>query len=262
MSPLRRPDDRNVDEMYGEKARRGAQFWVEAGELLGYRLCDGSLQHLPPEPKVDHERLFVEVIKGGDHLLWYSKTMKTISDLIEKVRNVFGELPHEVTDLTLMDNSIPLPRETELQNLMRLRVRYSSLPPLSTVIELEAQDTAQAQDTADGPWADGDREGLIRGLMSGPGAWRPGPDGDMMVTALWRDLVWMRTLHGRVPRTGVALLLHSAVTNTTDAGLLPGECIHIVDVNTDTSSGLALLDVMPCRGFGQVCWRLRWLAGW
>jgi hypothetical protein len=72
----------------------------------------------------------------------------------------------------------------------------------------------------------------------------------------------MSTLHGLVPRTGVALLLHSAVTNTTDAGLLPGECIHIVDVNTDTSSGLALLDVMPCRGFGQVCWRLRWLAGW
>ena len=137
MSPFRHPQDRNADEMYPEKAQRGAQFWVEAGELLGYRLCDGSLQHLPPEPKVDHERLFVEVIKGGDHLLWYSKTMKTISDLIEKVRNVFGELPHEVMDLTLMDNSIPLPRETELQNLMRLRVRYSSLPPLSTVIELE-----------------------------------------------------------------------------------------------------------------------------
>ena len=110
---------------------------MDAGELLGYRLCDGSLQHLPPEPKVDHERLFVEVIKGGDHLLWYSKTMKTISDLIEKVRNVFGELPHEVMHLTLMDNSIPLPRETELQNLMRLRVMYSPLPPLSTVMQLE-----------------------------------------------------------------------------------------------------------------------------
>ena len=137
MSPFRHPQDRNADEMYPEKARRGAQFWVEAGELLGYRLCDGSLQHLPAEPKVDHERLLVEVIKGGDHLLWYSKTMKTISDLIEKVRNVFGELPHEVTDLTLMDNSIPLPREIELQNLMRLRVMYSPLPPLSTVMQLE-----------------------------------------------------------------------------------------------------------------------------
>ena len=137
MSPFRHPQDRNADEMYPEKARRGAEFWVEAGELLGYRLCDGSLQHLPPEPKVDHERLFVEVIKGGDHLLWYSKTMKTISDLIEKVRNVFGKLPHEVMDLTLMDNSIPLPRETELQNLMRLRVRYSSLPPLLETLEEE-----------------------------------------------------------------------------------------------------------------------------
>ena len=56
MSPFRHPQDRNADEMYPEKARRGAQFCGEAGELLGYRLCDGSLQHLPPEPQVDHER--------------------------------------------------------------------------------------------------------------------------------------------------------------------------------------------------------------
>ena len=147
MSPFRHPQDRNADEMYPEKARRGAQFWVEAGELLGYRLCDGSLQHLPPEPKVDHERLFVEVIKGGYHLLWYSKTMKTISDLIEKVRNVFGELPHEIMMLTLMGdkNSTALPRETQLQNLMRLRVMYSPLPPLTTVMQLETFETLEEE---------------------------------------------------------------------------------------------------------------------
>jgi hypothetical protein len=139
MSPIRHPDDRNVDEMYGEKAQRGAQFWVDAGELLGYRLCDGSLQRMPPEPQVDSEHVFVEVFRGGDHLLWYSKTMKTISDLIDKVRNVFGEAPHEIMMLTLMgdENSTALPRETQLQNLMRLRVMYSPLPPLSTATQLE-----------------------------------------------------------------------------------------------------------------------------
>ena len=95
MSPFRHPQDRNADEMYPEKARRGAQFWVDAGELLGYRLCGGSLQRMPPEPQVDSERVFVEVSRGEDHLLWYTKSMETIADLLEKVRGVFGEAPHE-----------------------------------------------------------------------------------------------------------------------------------------------------------------------
>ena len=149
MSPIRHPDDRNVDEMYGEKAQRGAQFWVDAGELLGYRWRGGSPQHMPPEPHVDSERVVVEVTRGDDHLLWYPKSMDTISDLLEQVRDVFGEAPHEMMVLAAMgqENRGAMPRDTQLQNLMQLCVMYAALPALNTVRQLESLEQELSQTT-------------------------------------------------------------------------------------------------------------------
>ena len=149
MSRLRHPDAGNVHEIYGERAQAVAQFWVEAGELLGYRLCSGTMQRMPPEPHVDSERVFVEVSRGEDHLLWYTKSMETIADLLEQVRDAFGEAPHETMVLVRVgqENCGAMPRDTQLQNLMQLCVMYSALPALNTVLQLESLEQELSQAT-------------------------------------------------------------------------------------------------------------------
>jgi hypothetical protein len=103
---------------------------------------------MSPDPHVDSERVFVEVTRGEDHLLWYTKSMETIADLLSKVRDVFGEGPHETMVLVRVgqEDRGAVPCDTRLQNLMQLCVMYSALPPLNTVLQLESlqQELSQA----------------------------------------------------------------------------------------------------------------------
>ena len=99
MSALRHPDTRNVHDMYGHAVQRAAQRWVEDGELLGYQLREiqvWSLGFIAIDRLTEAGRLVVEVSRAQDQTTWYAKRTDKVSDLLDRVCDVFIEPPGEI----------------------------------------------------------------------------------------------------------------------------------------------------------------------
>jgi hypothetical protein len=136
-------------ERYGEQACLFAWRWMHAGELLGYhmRIDERCAKFtVPEEHTLAPGRVLVEVARGEDHLMWYSRSTDTVADLLFKVRDAFGEAPQDVMVLVPMGREdVVAPRDMQLQNLMMFRVMYAALPALSPVATVEALEQQAAE---------------------------------------------------------------------------------------------------------------------